>query len=515
MGTPVYVDPQDGPSDEIPFPYHTRAESEWTLENERAWIKDLSMTDRMYMLPKGPLAGKYAIELKPKWLVPKAPTDVATPDYYPQGIMRAIVRIPGKEWTLPDIVRCQYFRTTFVEVLAKTFDQATKKKGGVKPDNILLCQDEIEIIDSSQPNMGDIYWQFVEFRAEYKIQVGSESEAASLIQSTWDNMTKFKEKFKTLFEFAFKEIYILHVMQVNYAQYICFDASEQMQQYALFDAAGKGDCSKVESLLSSGGMDVNAKFTDVGFLKSLLSPQAAKEFLELGRTPLHSAAEGAGDINTMRALLDKKANVNLGDANGLAPLHIAAGKSEKSVQFLLSWNADANLEAKDRSTPLHMAAKSSSSENEEVVKALVKGKADMYKMTLDQGTALHVAVQQDQLKLLQVFKDLKFNINMPMANGNTPMHEAVMRNSPTLIQELVRLNADINTESGPANNYMTPLKMAMTRKKRRALKTLTELNAVEALDHDYSSEEEDFEPTGDGEYVPKVKGRIPMFVSAY
>ena len=73
--------------------------------------------------------------------------------------------------------------------------------------------------------------------------------------------------------------------------------------------------------------------------------------------PIHQFAK-AGDVMRVAAELDRNPRaLNLLDAAGLTPLHLAAAQCHTNVlALLLNRGADANCTAKDNATPLHLAA---------------------------------------------------------------------------------------------------------------------------------------------------------------
>jgi len=77
---------------------------------------------------------------------------------------------------------------------------------------------------------------------------------------------------------------------------------------------------------------------------------------EMGWTELHSAA-GDNDLDTIRRLVQAKADINERDGAGLTALHVAAGESNKeAIQVLCELGADSNIKATfDEATPLHKA----------------------------------------------------------------------------------------------------------------------------------------------------------------
>eukprot|EP00746_Dinoflagellata_sp_MGD_P167750 gnl/MRDRNA2_/MRDRNA2_98625_c0_seq1.p1 gnl/MRDRNA2_/MRDRNA2_98625_c0~~gnl/MRDRNA2_/MRDRNA2_98625_c0_seq1.p1 ORF type:complete len:553 (-),score=140.99 gnl/MRDRNA2_/MRDRNA2_98625_c0_seq1:146-1702(-) len=481
-------------------------QNQWTKEWEEDWIKDLGMQKKEFMWPKGPLAGKFPVELKPKWKVTPAEPDQFMP-YYPHGILKFNVRMPGKDKQLPDIVKCEYFKTMLVEAIAEAYNKLLQLKGEDKlvGQDVLMCMPAVALEGTSLPHMGDVYWQWAWVRFEYKLALKSEADVPVFKEAVFDKMGKFMENFKEKFENKWKDIYILHMMQMDDKQKLLFDSTKLMQQFELYEAAGKGDVDKVKKLLP--GLEVDYQATIVDFpMYSISDEEARTKFAKLGRTPLQNAADN-NQIEVMRVLLDSKASVDKQDYEGATALYISAGKEgDTGVKLLLGFGAKINHTTKAFATPMHMACTVG---DIATIKTLGSAKADLNAMTPEGGTPLHTAVQNDKIDALKELQQLKCNMNCPAPGGNTAMHEAVIKNSPTLIKELSRLGCDCNIESGPTNEYQTPLKMAITRRRKRATKALKDLGAIEQLEHEYD-DESDWEATGDGEYIPVVRGRIPV-----
>jgi len=74
-------------------------------------------------------------------------------------------------------------------------------------------------------------------------------------------------------------------------------------------------------------------------------------------TPLMSAAE-SGDINTVKNLIDKGADVNVRDEYQYTPLHKASeGGYTETVKLLIDKGADVNAKGRWNLTPLHYAVR--------------------------------------------------------------------------------------------------------------------------------------------------------------
>jgi ankyrin repeat protein len=92
-------------------------------------------------------------------------------------------------------------------------------------------------------------------------------------------------------------------------------------------------------------------------------------------TPLHIAVhQGGEEINSqevfknVRVLVDVgKAKLNVKNSEGDTPLHIAAARDTKVVQFLIDRGAHVNIKNTQGETPLHIAAYHGKKENVKIL----------------------------------------------------------------------------------------------------------------------------------------------------
>mmetsp|Transcript_59316 Transcript_59316/g.138166 ORF Transcript_59316/g.138166 Transcript_59316/m.138166 type:complete len:480 (-) Transcript_59316:402-1841(-) len=453
----------------------------------------------------GPLANRDPVELKPPYRVVRAAQQALEVDYYPIGILCVQIRVPGESIASDAIAGSEYMKWAIVESLAESVTRIGKVR--VHPSSFLACGHAVDILEVQMPYLGNTLWQFCEFRFDFKLKVKSEEEAARVVHSTFVRMVDFEADFCKTLEFKFREIYHLTVMKLINKRFTLLDGKEISDQVALFSAAQDNNLNKIETLIKQG-VDVNAFQKAARYPAELLDEDNRFLVVNLGRTPLLGAAE-EGHIDAMKLLLEAAANVNFQDNSGFHALYLAAGVpevAEKAVNFLLANGADLNRPTGSGYTPLHNACGCGEAGG---IQALIEARADLNLKSKSGAAPVHVAVINNQAKALETLAEFKANLDMPAFGGNTPMHEGVMQNNPDVIAKLFECKADINVESGPDHGFATPLAMAMTRKKKKAMKKLKDLGALEKVDHEYEeSSEGEFAPVGGGEYVPKVKGRL-------
>lgn len=179
-------------------------------------------------------------------------------------------------------------------------------------------------------------------------------------------------------------------------------------------------------------------------------PIQVSRVLEDGMTPLHVAARN-GDLVEIRNLLTD-CGPNVTDFNNDTPLHFAAG-SQKSdaVILLLKAGADVNALNNDGWPPIQGTIETRDLETfkvlvragakfdfdtysaliqatragqPEMVAQLVKGGARLD--ATDGDTALHYAVFNDSVELVQLLLNAGAKIEMKGRSGRTPLHVAVM-----------------------------------------------------------------------------------------
>lgn len=218
----------------------------------------------------------------------------------------------------------------------------------------------------------------------------------------------------------------------------------------LVQAASKGNLDAVKALLAEG-----------------VDPNQAHES---GIAPIHiSAMENMLEIT--RALVEAGADLGLKQAAGATPLHMACAvpDSIETVRFLLQSKADPNAKDNDGRTPLIAAATNGFTD---VVEALAGAGADLNHQDKDGATALHGAIlfQHESTAALLIAGGA--NVNPADGQKLTPLHHAARKGDRKLADLLLANGGDILAKSVEGG---TPSQMAVFCEHEELAKYLQEL----------------------------------------
>jgi len=122
------------------------------------------------------------------------------------------------------------------------------------------------------------------------------------------------------------------------------------------------------------------------------------------------------------------------------------------------------------SNTLHLAAYHG---NQEQVVELLKQNLDPDERDTYGGTALHAAMFQDNLQIVQLLIDAGYDVNaIGPRNGYTPLHDAVWSNNLPALKLLVEHGGDLSIKGLDGN---TPLSKARAEGKQEIVDYLTNL----------------------------------------
>jgi ankyrin repeat protein len=167
---------------------------------------------------------------------------------------------------------------------------------------------------------------------------------------------------------------------------------------------------------------------------------------ELNKSLLQAAAEG--NIEQVKSLLSKGADVNARDERGLTTLHHAASHGHKDIfDLLIAKGADTNSKDKWGYTPLYYAIWN---EDKDMVRLLVAKGADVNVLPNDDGTPLEYAVWNEDMEMAKLFVDRGAKFNVKDNDGWTAFRYAVSGANRELVGLFVEKGADVSSFHGAA-----------------------------------------------------------------
>jgi len=208
--------------------------------------------------------------------------------------------------------------------------------------------------------------------------------------------------------------------------FVCKIFPQQFNQLA--DAVIEKDTVKIERLLQSG-VDINTQH-----------PQT-------GTTVLMIASSYDYYDGMVEFLIKNGANVNLKDKEGKTALLWAASNSLPNAEILVANGADVNEAADDGMTPFLQASFGVSSGKVpiEMCELLRENGANinafLTKKSVVGWTALHYAVINGDVDLVEYLIKYGANVNKATGEGSTPLYLAKLENNEAIIKVLKNAGA--------------------------------------------------------------------------
>ena len=188
--------------------------------------------------------------------------------------------------------------------------------------------------------------------------------------------------------------------------------------------------------------------------------------------PLADAAM-RGDVETVRELLERGADVNEAQGDGMTALHWAAERRDLTMaELLLAAGADVEAATRIGSyTPLHLASKSGDSS---LVRALLRAGSDAIAVTTNTGVSpLHLAAASGDGPSVGLLLDHGARVDARDASewGQTPLIYAAATNGAAAIEVLLARGADPDLATRSADvRARARVDLEATRVRSRALR---------------------------------------------
>ncbi|HYL39632.1 MAG TPA: ankyrin repeat domain-containing protein [Bryobacteraceae bacterium] len=170
-----------------------------------------------------------------------------------------------------------------------------------------------------------------------------------------------------------------------------------------------------------------------------------------GRPALVDAARN-GDRDALRALLQKKVDVNAAEGDGATALHWASYRDDvESADLLIRTGAKVNLTNDLGATPLWAACQNGSAA---MVGRLLAAGANPNAALLAGETPLMVAARSGYPDIVELLLGKGANVNAHAARGQTALMWAVAQKHPEVVKVLLAHSADVHARSEVWNEVM-------------------------------------------------------------
>lgn len=164
-----------------------------------------------------------------------------------------------------------------------------------------------------------------------------------------------------------------------------------------------------------------------------------------GQTPLHLACAWGLEL-VVQCLMEHGADVNIQDADGNCPLHIAIQNQHSVIISLLLAHPNLNLSLKNRQgySPFAVAMMT---KNNKAAQAILNREPTAAEQTDNKGrNFLHTAITNGDIESVLFLISVHANVNSRVqdAHQHTPLHLAVLALSEIIVRNLLLAGANVN-----------------------------------------------------------------------
>ncbi|KAK6190601.1 hypothetical protein SNE40_002431 [Patella caerulea] len=179
-----------------------------------------------------------------------------------------------------------------------------------------------------------------------------------------------------------------------------------------------------------------------------------------GQTPLHLACAW-GQEKVVQCLMEHDVNMNVQDAEGKTPVHIAIENQHAVIISLLLAHPMIDLTIRDKTgqTPFSVAM---ATKNNKAAQAILNREPTAAEQNDNRGrNFLHLAIQKCDIESVLFLIAVHANVNSRVQDSNqlTPLHLAVMAGSEIIVRNLLLAGASVNE---PTKSGETALHLAAT-----------------------------------------------------
>jgi ankyrin repeat protein len=235
-------------------------------------------------------------------------------------------------------------------------------------------------------------------------------------------------------------------------------AAADVHAAEIHDAARKGDLARVRELIAGEPAQVNSRDRNgsaplhhaamsghLDIVRMLLEQNAEIDLADKqGSTPLHAACMRFQPA-VARLLVDRGAKVNVRDQWGHTALANAVssvfGQDLDLIKLLIAKGADVNAAGTRGETPLHGAA---SRGDLTVARLLIESGADLNPHASPEGTPLHNAIERNRPAVARFLIERGARLSDRERYGFTALHLAAIRGGTEVTNLLLERGADVH-----------------------------------------------------------------------
>jgi ankyrin repeat protein len=224
--------------------------------------------------------------------------------------------------------------------------------------------------------------------------------------------------------------------------------------------------SGLESFAADAPLADAAEHRDRSRVRALIERKADVNQAQVdGMTALHWSAYH-DDLGTAKLLLQAKANVKAVNRYGVTPLSLSCERGDEAmVTLLLGAGADPNARLLGEETPLMIAARTGKIGP---VKALLARGVDVNARERRSQTALMWAAADGHAKVVEALLAAGADFRTPLSSGFTPLFFAVREGATDVVRILLQAGIDVNEPMRPQKSpsraparQTTPLSLAV------------------------------------------------------
>ncbi|MFT4328082.1 MAG: ankyrin repeat domain-containing protein [Wolbachia pipientis] len=323
------------------------------------------------------------------------------------------------------------------DLLKKEANVNAKNDKGQTPLHLTV---EVCYVDIPNPDEVDDYWN-QSFAAEKKC--GYVKIVEALLRNEEINVNAQDNNKKTSLHYAAKNNNKEIVVALIEAE-ADVNIRDENRETPLHLAARNNNKEIVVALIKAGA-DVSITGKNEEIPLDLAIDEEIKVPL-INATLLKAVQEG--DVQKVRHLISKKADVNISDETGKTLSYYAIQKENfEMVIALIKARVNVNAVDKDGRTPLHWAVHK---ENLEIVNVLIQVRADVNAQDLYERTPLHYATMSGDIKVVEALLKIKeIDINLADKDGNTPFDLAKTEEIKALLKKAAEKTDDssVSTDS--------------------------------------------------------------------